>query len=388
MSKYTTEVRFICEEAARLSESGGYDDLNSIIAAGRNRIFNFDYPIFDNSYKSVLETKIIKHFYTREIGFETVGLWKLKLDTKMNEIMPYYNKLYNSELLQFNPLYDVDLTTEHTRDTSGENEKTGSSNRDIVETPNVTDTLTHNTTDLQTNNLSELQTNNLTNTTSQTVDTDNTNVRTYDTSDTTDAGSSGSSNENISDRTSKTGSGTDTKWDFYSDTPQGNVYDFPDGAHDNTTDEMTYLTNARKNTDSYSNTETVTGSTSKTGTTSAEMNSTVDKTGTVTDDFDGTVETSGTLTKTGTVTNAKTGTVNNAKTGTETNVKTGTIRTDDDNVYGEEGNFETTESYIQHVTGKTSGVSYSKLIEEFRKTFLNIDMMIIRDLEPLFFGLW
>lgn len=110
MSKYTTEVRFICETLAGYDESQDYNKVEDIIADARPKIFDFDFPIFDESYRNVLETKIIKHYYTREIGLETYGLWKLKLDTKLNEIMPYYNKLYNSELLEFNPLYTKDYT--------------------------------------------------------------------------------------------------------------------------------------------------------------------------------------------------------------------------------------------------------------------------------------
>lgn len=110
MSKYTTEVRFICETLAGYDESQGYSKVEDIIADARPKIFDFDFPIFDESYRNVLETKIIKHYYTREIGLETYALWKLKLDTKLNEIMPYYNKLYNSELLEFNPLYTKDYT--------------------------------------------------------------------------------------------------------------------------------------------------------------------------------------------------------------------------------------------------------------------------------------
>ena len=119
MSKYTTEVRYICETEAGYDESKGYNDVATIIANSRTKIFNFDYPIYDEAYRSVLETKILKHYYTREIGLETVGLWKLKLDTKMNEIMPYYNQLYRSALLEFNPLWTEDITSDHNRGTDG-----------------------------------------------------------------------------------------------------------------------------------------------------------------------------------------------------------------------------------------------------------------------------
>lgn len=112
MSKYTTELRYICETYAGYSESQGYDKVNDIIEAARPHIFE-DYTLFDPEYKSVLETKILRHYYTREIGLETVGLWKLHFNNKLQEILPYYNKLYESAALEFNPLGDVDYTITH-----------------------------------------------------------------------------------------------------------------------------------------------------------------------------------------------------------------------------------------------------------------------------------
>lgn len=122
MSKYTTEVRFICENSAGLSKSESADNVDSILDKCWNKIFNFDFPIFDENYRQVLCRKILKHYYTREIAHETVGRWKLALNTKLNEIMPYYNQLYKSELLEFNPFYDVDLT--RSREGSGTSNKT------------------------------------------------------------------------------------------------------------------------------------------------------------------------------------------------------------------------------------------------------------------------
>lgn len=122
MSKYTTEVRFICENSAGLSESEGADNIDSILDKCWNKVFNFDFPIFDENYRQVLCKKILKHYYTREIAHETVGRWKLALNAKLNEIMPYYNQLYKSELLEFNPFYDIDLT--RSREGSGTSNRT------------------------------------------------------------------------------------------------------------------------------------------------------------------------------------------------------------------------------------------------------------------------
>lgn len=116
MSKYTTQVRFICETKSGLDN---LDDVNAVIQASIPNIFDFTFPIFDEEYRNVLCTKILKHYYTREIGLETYGLWKLKLDTKLNEVMPYYNKMYESASLEYNPLHNMDMTTTHSR-TSGD----------------------------------------------------------------------------------------------------------------------------------------------------------------------------------------------------------------------------------------------------------------------------
>lgn len=113
MSDYTTQVRFICETYANLTESGDSNSVDKVVESAMNKVFDFEYPIFDEEYRGVLQKKILKHYYTREIGAETVGLWKLWLNTKLNEIMPYYNQLYLSAKMEFNPLHDTDITRTH-----------------------------------------------------------------------------------------------------------------------------------------------------------------------------------------------------------------------------------------------------------------------------------
>ena len=108
MSKYTTQVRFICEQMAGLIESTGFNDVSEVIDAAIPKIFDFDWPIYDETHRQELERKFLMHYYTREIGFETYGLWKLKLNTKLNEIMPYFNELYASVQYLNNPMDDVD----------------------------------------------------------------------------------------------------------------------------------------------------------------------------------------------------------------------------------------------------------------------------------------
>lgn len=133
MSKYTTEIRYLCESMNE-NKPGGYASVAENIEAAIPHIFSFDFPMFDEDYRNVLCTKILRHYYTREIGEETYGLWKLRLETKLNEIMPYYNKLYESGLKEFNPLFDMQLKTEYGGNKTGsESEEEG-----VKETETVT----------------------------------------------------------------------------------------------------------------------------------------------------------------------------------------------------------------------------------------------------------
>lgn len=101
MSKYTTELRYLIQS--------GFD-------LGLN-----DYPIFEESYRSKLNEKILNHYYMREIGFETAGLFKRYLNIKMNEIMPYYNQLYLSAQIEFDPLETYSTNEQYERETTGDN---------------------------------------------------------------------------------------------------------------------------------------------------------------------------------------------------------------------------------------------------------------------------
>lgn len=124
MSKYTTQVRFICESKSGLANSTGCGKVNEVIQKSWNKIFTTDVEFFDENYRSVICSKILKHYYLREIGAETVGIWELWMNTRLEEIMPYYNELYMSAKLKFDPLHNVDLSTKHTRDVDATTGKT------------------------------------------------------------------------------------------------------------------------------------------------------------------------------------------------------------------------------------------------------------------------
>lgn len=80
------------------------------------------YPIFDEEYRSGLNAKITEHYWFREIGMETPQLFKRFLNRRMNEIMPFYNQLYESALLDFDPMANHRMETRG--ESSGESEQT------------------------------------------------------------------------------------------------------------------------------------------------------------------------------------------------------------------------------------------------------------------------
>lgn len=128
MSKYTTEVRYICEQKAELKESVGFNSINSVLEKSWDKIFTTNWEIFDESYRKILCEKILRSYYTREICAETVGLWQLWLDSTLCEIMPMYNQLYKTTIYEFNPLYNTDMTTTFTKTVTGNDSKTTTGN--------------------------------------------------------------------------------------------------------------------------------------------------------------------------------------------------------------------------------------------------------------------
>lgn len=123
LSKYTTEIRYYCETLAGMKESSS--NVQEVLTNSWNKVFDFDFPIFNEEHREVLCKKILLHYYFREIGLETVGIWKIKLQSKLIEIMPYYNRLYKALDEDFNILYSQDKFID--RNSQGEMQNTSSS---------------------------------------------------------------------------------------------------------------------------------------------------------------------------------------------------------------------------------------------------------------------
>ena len=69
--------------------------IKDLAAAGREEIFDFDYPLSENVDKEDFEILILNHFLMRRIGYDTLNAFKIALNVKLNEIMPIYNKMFD-----------------------------------------------------------------------------------------------------------------------------------------------------------------------------------------------------------------------------------------------------------------------------------------------------
>ena len=79
MSNYTLQLRYL------------YEDENF-------NLFDFPYNLYNNDLKPWFEEKFYQHFMFYEIGFDTIGMFKQRLMTKLNDIYPYYRDLYETEI--------------------------------------------------------------------------------------------------------------------------------------------------------------------------------------------------------------------------------------------------------------------------------------------------
>ena len=161
MSSYTMQLRTIIEQASQYETGLTH---NERIEIGRKKLFNFDYPIFDERYRKQFETNIIKEFYFKEIGFETEGRFIFELEHFLNLNMPYYNKLFESELIEFDPLESYSLETVSKREI--DSDKTENKNNQLTSDSETqgTDKNTGKQTTDSTNNQTHTENDSVTNT--------------------------------------------------------------------------------------------------------------------------------------------------------------------------------------------------------------------------------
>lgn len=373
----------------------------------RTLIEQFGYNIFDDTWdtyvpehKPLLCDKIIRRYYFCEIGQETPDRFKHYLNEQLARQMPYYNQLYKSELLKLEPLYN------HMLEMSGDTDKIR--NRDRMEVGRrEADTLrqltraikdavsalensTGTSDDTTTGTWSENK--NGTENTDTTKNVDTTSLTTNDLNketkqDTAEKMVDSAESERKTDSSSET---TTNATKRYSDTPQGQI------STSGVQIENAYLTNyTRENSDS-----TTTANATENATSSETKDTTIGVTGT--EKNSGTVDVKGTEKEVGSkdvsysedkegqskdIGNTTT-TDETKRTQTTDTFSTETDRTNTNDLHSE--NVEEKEKELEKTKNHAKGftVSQAELLEAYRRTFLNIDEMIVESLGHLFMGVF
>lgn len=218
MSKYTMELRKVCDLYTRDVVEGWFEDYN---------LSDYLLPQFVNVVeqagvwsKTNLSKKIVDHYYMREIGFETPALFAFKAKAKMAEIMERYSMIIYTNCIEYDPFESVDFDITESRTIN--NSDTRTTNNSVNSTINNSSSNTTNSTSESSSNSSGLQVNS--NTPQGQISKANILAGTYasntsamenegsvsDESNTTSSGS-GESESTETGLTSSTGSGTTTE---------------------------------------------------------------------------------------------------------------------------------------------------------------------------------
>ena len=123
MSRYTVELRDIVENTSREEVEAFFTDYNleDYLTEQEIQVINER----GTWSKERLARKIVDHYYMREIGLETVGLFKLKAKVAMQEIMEEKLPLIYSAAIKYDPLVNVDYTEDY--DSANSSNSTGKS---------------------------------------------------------------------------------------------------------------------------------------------------------------------------------------------------------------------------------------------------------------------
>lgn len=130
--------------------------IDQILTIASPLVLPEDFPIWSGTTTLTIKKAILRHYYMREIGGETVALWRYFLSTKLNEIMPWYVDLHDrmtamaniyinqsenvSDALDYG--HKISKSGTDTRTVSSTNKDTGNRNIDTTDTGTVNNSTT------------------------------------------------------------------------------------------------------------------------------------------------------------------------------------------------------------------------------------------------------
>lgn len=431
MANYTTELYNVMKDISGLSLNPmEVRSISPLILKSWEQIFT-PFKIWDENYREVLCTKILSHYYFQEIGSESPALFIFRLNRKMQEIMPYYNQLYRTQIENLDGI-GTDIYEEYKANEYGDNRENNSSQK-------VSDTINKNIKDESANesfsgntknskNASEntahdINENTSVNGKSNSIDNSQEDTSSQDHSskdengqDTTNYNSTISNTNNNLKSITQYGSATTRSgseknvnsgddWELFQDTPQGgltgikNENYLTNATHFKKGTAQTTTYNNLKDAKSGNDTTTTSGGTTQKHTGNDTLDHTLNgsedasSTGTknINSSHDGTEDS--TTSHTGKNNDAISSTAEESSSSKSS--KDNTLKTTDDFIgnvieksgYDNNGDYKKNNQYLRHTYGH-EGSGWIDQILKWRESLINIDMMIIHELQSQFMGLW
>lgn len=126
MSKYTIELRKICEIATRDRVESWFKDydLSDYLTEEEIDVIRSRGTFSEDK----LAKRIVDHYYLREIAFETIPLFENRVKNKIKEIMERQAFRLYSASIKYDPLVNVDYSETLERNIKGEGSSNSSSN--------------------------------------------------------------------------------------------------------------------------------------------------------------------------------------------------------------------------------------------------------------------
>lgn len=126
MSKYTIELRKICDITSRETVESWFKDydLSDYLTEEEIQVIRTRGTFTEDK----LAKRIVDHYFMREIAFETIPLFENRVKNKMREIMERQSFRIYSASIKYDPLVNVDYTETYNRSVIGEGNSNSSSN--------------------------------------------------------------------------------------------------------------------------------------------------------------------------------------------------------------------------------------------------------------------
>jgi hypothetical protein len=363
---YTTELKTFFDNLP-INDNPSLSN-KQVIENGRPYLFDFEYPIFDESYRKIFETHFIRNFYMRQIGFETIGLFKFQLETWLIINMPYFNKLFESELIQYDPLTNIKMKEDYNK----------SGNKNQVDNTNQTEEKK-----LEMSNEGEL--NRSGNETSS--DTERTETERIGSTNSEQSGSSTGTTENTI-QSNITGGSTTTQ----NRNEEGQIIDdkftriiesnTPDGRLNLTANDgegvIEYASNIKENNNNDDRSSTVNETSTNNENSQVDSSSKTNDNTSLTTNDNASIETSENM-------NAE-GNRTSQKNETEIESKRESAQTQQNVMRNETSgsDINTIEDYVNNKYGKIGTQTFAEMVQQYRKSFIRIEKEIFDEMNELF----